>query len=124
MAKMNRYARKRRHKRNLEKRFTNQYHYGRGSSPGSVRVLRDKLMREAEENADSWWYRKHPPRNKGWEYWQLCYLTEMRQYAKKYSDKRIRQKYRQMIKKMDPEDVPAPKGADYEKEFDYNWVIW
>lgn len=119
MAKMNRYARKRRHKRNLERQYANQYHNG-----SSVRVLRDKLMLEAEEHADSWWYKKHPPRNNGWNYWQICYFTGMRQYAKKYSDKRIRQKYRQMIKKLDPEDVTAPKGADYEKEFDYNWVIW
>ncbi len=123
MAKTNRYTRKRKHKQILEKQYANQYHYGR-SSPCDVRLLRDKLTREAEEEADSWWYRKHPPRNKGWEYWRIYYLTGMRQFAKKFSDKRIRQKYRQMIKKMDPEDVTAPRGSDYEKEFDYNWTIW
>ena len=120
MAKTNRYTRKRKHKRILEKQYANQYHYGR-SLPCDVRLLRDKLTREAEEEADSWW---HPPRNKGWEYWRIYYLTSRRQFAKKFSDKRIRQKYRQMIKKMDPEDVTAPRGSDYEKEFDYNWIIW
>ncbi len=92
---------------------------------GSVQNLslfEDKLRREAEE--DHYWNRKHPPRNGGWEYWREYFFTEERQYAKKYSDKRIRQKYRQLIKKMDPEDVTAPRGADYEKEYDYAWTIW
>ena len=122
MMKMNRYAKKRRHKRKLEKLYAEKYHYG-GTGSYSVEWLRDRLIREAEED-DSYWRRKHPPRNKGWEYWQIYYLSGRRQYAKKYTDKRIRQKYRQMIQKLDPDDVTAPSGADYEKEFDYDWTIW
>ena len=79
-------------------------------------------MRDAEE--DTYWNRRHPPRNGGWEYWRIYYLTGPRQYAKKCTDRRIRQKYRQMIHHMDPEDVTALRGSDYEKEFDYNWEIW
>lgn len=120
---LNRHARKRRHKRKMEKHYAEKYYYG-GTSTGDVRKLRDKLMREAEEESDSIWSRKHPPRNRGWEYWKIYYLTGRRQYAKKYSDKHIRQKYRAMINHMDPEDVTAPRGADYEKEYDYTYTIW
>ncbi len=120
--KTNRYARKRRHKRELEKRYARQYMYGCGEY--SVPVLRNRLIAEAEKDADTWWGRKHPARNRGWEYWRTYYLSGRRGFAKKYSDKRIRQKYRQLIHRCDPEDVPAPKGAEYEKDFDYDWTIW
>jgi len=119
MSKLNRYARKRKHKRELEKGYATRY-----GTYSNTRLLQDRLEREAEEREDSWWFRKHPPRNNGWEYWKSFYLSGCRQYAKKYSDKRIRQKYRQMIKKFDHDDVTAPRGADYEKEFDYNWTVW
>lgn len=116
MANRNRYSQKRKHKREMQKKYAMKY------GVYNVKILRDRLEREAEE--DSWWLRKHPPKNKGWEYWRICYLTGPRQYAKKYTDKHIRQKYRQMIKKFDPEDVTAPKCADYEKEYDYAYTIW
>lgn len=120
MAIRNRYAQKKKHKREMEKKYATRYRFG---SPCNVNLLRDQLMREAEEE-DSWWLKKHPPRNNGWEYWKDWSLSGARQYAKKFSDKRIRQKYRTMIQKMDAEDVTAPRGADYEKEFDYFWTIW
>lgn len=123
LSKLNRYAQKRRHKRELEKRYANGYSYY-GHNRGSVNMLRDRLIREAEENSDSWWYKKHPPRNNGWEYWRIIYLSGRRGFAKKYSNKRIRQKYRQMICKDDPEEVIALRRAGYEKEFDYNWTVW
>ena len=97
-----------------------KYSFGRDHN---LKEFKDRQLREAEEHSD-WWSEKHPPKNGGWEYWGEYFLSGMRQYAKKYSDKRIRQKYRQMIKKMDPEDVTAPRGADYEKEYDYWWTIW
>ena len=121
MQEMNRYARKRRHKRELEKKFAKVYAYG--SSQYDVGILRRRLIAEADED-DSWWREKHPPRNRGWEYWRAYYLSGRRQYAKKYSDKRIRQKYRMMIRQLDPEDISAPCGADYEKEYDYSWTVW
>lgn len=116
--KSNRYSRKRRHKQKLEQQYANKFGYYH------VKSCRDKLIREAEEGADSWWRRKHPPRNKGWEYWRVFYLSGKRKFAKRYTDKHIRQKYRQMMCHYDPEDVTAPKGADYEKEFDYAWTVW
>ena len=118
--KTNRRARKLRHKREMEKKFAKGYWFGSGRY--DVRWLRNKLERDAQE--DWWWIRKHPPRNNGWEYWKVSYLTGPRQYAKKYSDKHIRQKYRLMIHHSDPEDVVALRGADYEKEFDYANTIW
>ena len=115
MVHLNRHAMKRRHKREVQKRYMRKY-----GGPQSLKMFEDKLRHEAEED----WYWKNPPRNGGWDYWTEWYMSGRRQYAKKYGDKRIRQKYRQMIKKMDPEDVTAPRGSDYEKEFDYNWIIW
>ena len=90
----------------------------------NLKEFKDRIIRENEENKNTLWGRKHPSRNDGWEYWQEWYMTGSRQYAKKYSDKRIRQKYRQLIRNTDPEDITAPRGADYEKEYDYVWTIW
>ena len=115
----NRHALKRRHKRELQKQYMRKYSYGREQN---LKLFEDKQRNEANE--DSMWIRKHPPRNGGWEYWKQSYLTGMRQYAKKFSDKRIRQKYRIMIDHYDPEDVTAPQGSDYEKEYDYMWTVW
>ena len=116
MNRLNRHAMKRRHKRETEKKYAKGYAYGSGQY--DVGRLRRKLMAEAAEGD------RHGLRNNGWEYWQVYYLTGRRQYAKKYSDKRIRQKYRIMIRQMDPDDVTAPRGADYEKEYDDAWTIW
>lgn len=120
--KGNRYSRKRRHKRELEKKYAKSYMYGSGQY--NVRWLRGELIRQAEEDADTWWRKKHPPRNRGWEYWRTYTLSGRRGYAKKYSDKVIRQRYRQMIRNHDLEDVVALRGAQYEKEFDYSWTVW
>lgn len=120
---LNRHAKKRRHKHKLEEQYARKYYYG-GSCPADVKRLRQKLMAEAEEDDGSIWYRKHPPRNRGWEYWKIYYLTGRRQYAKKYSDRRIRQKYRQIMHNADPEDITALQGSDYEKEYDYYYTIY
>lgn len=119
MANLNRHALKRRHKLEMQKRYMRKY-----GGPHSLKMFEDEQRRKEEEYADTYWGRKHPGRNGGWEYWTEWFMSGRRQYAKKYSDKRIRQKYRQMIKKMDPEDVTAPRGADYEKEYDYAWTVW
>lgn len=121
MNRINRYALKRRHKRKIKKKHMLRYS---GGADQNLKIFEDRLRRDAEEYADTWWRRKHPPRNGGYEYWGECYLSGRRKFAKKFSDKRIRQKYRQMIRNLDPEDVTAPRGSDYEKEFDYAWTIW
>ena len=119
MAKRNRYAQKRQHKREMKKRYMRKYACG---VYHNLKLFEDKLREEGSQ--DTLWNRKHPPRNGGYEYWDEFFYSGKRQYAKKYSDKRIRQKYRQLIKKLDHEDVTAPRGADYEKEYDYWWTIW
>lgn len=112
MAYLNRHAMKMRHKHEMQKRYMRKY--------GGYQNL--KIFEEEIRRQNHGWYKSQ--RNGGWDYWSEWYLTGSRQYAKKYSDKRIRQKYRQMIKKLSPEDVTAPRGADYEKEYDYAWTIW
>ena len=116
----NRYAQKRNHKRKLQKHYATLYAY----PYRSVNKLRDYLIREAEEDNGSYWRRKHPPRNRGWEYWRVWYLSGQRKVAKKYTEKAIRQKYRRMLHSADLEDIHALKGAEYEKEFDYAHTIW
>lgn len=119
--KKNRYAMKRRHKLELQKSYMLGYSHGRNQS---LKLFADELREIEDRYADTLWGRKHPARNGGYEYWKKTYLTGSRQVAKKYSDKRIRQKYRRLIHHMDPEDVTLPQGADYEKEFDYIWTVW
>lgn len=119
MASLNRHAQKRRHKLEMQKRYMRK-----NSRLRNLKLLEDEKRRYVEENEEEWWLRKHPPRNGGWEYWSDWSISGRRQFAKKFSDKRIRQKYRQMIRNIDPEDVTALRGADYEKEFDYAWTIW
>jgi len=121
MNRLNRHAMKRKHIREQEKKYAKGYCYGRRGQH-SISYLRDKLREEAAE--DNWYNRRYPKRNGGWEYWKSYYLTGPRQFAKKCTDRRIRQKYRQIIHHYDPEDVTAPHGADYEKEYDYAWTIW
>lgn len=118
MNRKSRYFQKREHKRKLKKKYAVKYGWS------NVRLLQDKEERDAEEYKDTYWGRKHPPRNNGWTYWRIWYISGRRGYAKKYSDKRIRQKYRQMVRKQDPDDVTAPRGADYQKEYEYNWTVW
>lgn len=118
---MNRNARKRRHKRIQQEKYMKKYS---GGSASNLKLFEQKKRDDAEEYADSLWGRKHPARNGGWEYWQQWYISGRRKFAKKCSNKRIRQKYRIMSEHMDHDDVPAPQRADYEKEYDYAWTIW
>ena len=116
----NRYAQKRKHKQKLQEHYATLYAY----PYRSVNKLRDYLILEAEADKDTYWRRKHPPRNHGWEYWRIYYVTGRRKIAKKYTNKAIRQKYRMTLHTEDLEDIQAMKGSDYEKEFDYAWTIW
>ena len=119
MRRKDRYLAKRMHKLKLQKKYMKRYDWGRTQN---LKLFQDHLIEEASK--DSWWLRKHPPRNHGWEYWKTCYYSGRRKVAKEGTNRRIRQKYRQMISNMDPEDVTAPSGSDYEKEYDYFWTIW
>ena len=112
----NRHSQMRRHKRRMKQQYAAQWGYT------NIPLLMEE--REAELEEDSWWIRKHPPRNNGFEYWQLCYLSGPRGFAKRCTNRKIRNRYREMIAHMDPEDVPAYQRSDYEKEFDYHHTIW
>jgi hypothetical protein len=81
---------------------------------------------DVEQEKYSYWYRKHPPRNGGYEYWKLWYLSNDRRHCKRTTDRKIRSMYKQIIHRrdLDPEDVEALRGSDYEKIFDYWWEIY
>ena len=112
----NRYAKKRRHKRIMKKK------YGYGNVYSGYRS-NTKLM-EDEYRADD---RYNNERNGGYHYWIHCALSGPRQYAKNATNSVIRAKYRDILKTMAEEameDVQALNGSDYEKLFDYFWTIW
>ena len=117
---LNRYDRLRKHKRYLKQRHANSYCRWN---------IHEDERRERESAAeDTYWSRRHRPRNGGYEYWRNCYLSGCRRYAKDCTNSHIRAKYRQMaLRNMTDEfleDVVALKGSDYEKEYDYLWTIW
>ena len=114
--RLNRHALLRRHKRKLKER------YGYGLYNGYVTNLKlhEDECREKYGN-----YRGS--KNGGYEYWHHCYLSGSRGYAKSCTNRRIRAMYRDMLRSMDEEtseDIQPMRGADYEKAFDYDWVIW
>ena len=63
-------------------------------------------------------------RNGGYTYWETYYLSGPRKYAKQATNRKIRAKYRDMIKTTDLEEIQVLSGADYEKEFDYWWTVF
>lgn len=118
---MNRHAEKRRHKRIQQKQYMTMYSFGRRSN---LKLFMNTMRDQAEEDANTWWCRKHPARNGGWEYWRRFYMSGSRRFAKQYTNRKIRQKYRTMLSNTDHEDAVALHGADYEKEFDYEYTVW
>lgn len=89
------------------------------------------VLDEAEEREsfmeamESFWGRRHQDlRNGGYQYWNEFYLSGPRGFAKRSTNRRIRQQYREMIANNDPEDIMAHQGSEYQKEFDYAWTIW
>lgn len=65
-------------------------------------------------------------RNGGYEYWQSFYLTGPRKYAKEATNGIIRARYRDILRRLDPEedDIQALRGSDYEKMFDFWWTLF
>lgn len=97
--------------------------YGRGSVYSGYRS--NIRMHEAECR-DLYGDRPNA-RNGGYEYWQAYYLTGPRRYAKFCTNRVIRAMYRDMLRSIDPDDpgdIPAFRGSEYEKIFDYDWTIW
>lgn len=114
--RQNRYAQTRRHKRKLKQKFMRNrcFHYG-----DNIRKLEsDAAEKEIFINRG---------RNNGFEYWQICYLSGPRKFAKRSTNRAIRGKYRNLLSTADEEsleDIQGMRGADYEKSFDYAWTIW
>ena len=63
-------------------------------------------------------------RNGGYIYWQKLDLSGRRKYAKSLTNRVIRNKFRNLKNCEDPEDVRVLKHSEYQKECDYNWIIW
>ena len=113
--RLNRYARKLRHKYRLQRSHALRFGY--------YTVQRDRES-ETDWNERFFGSKWYDPRNKGYQYWQQSCLSGRRRYAKFCTNRRIRSRYRILAKKADPDEIVAPRHADYEKEFDYWWTIY
>lgn len=71
-------------------------------------------------NRSMWDLQKEPDQR----YWQRVYVTGCRRLAKDQTNKKIRRRFRDNLRKGDYDNIPACRGADYQKYFDYMWTIW
>ena len=114
--KINRHAMLRKHKRKLKQK------YGRGPMTAyrtNTRLHEDECRERYGEDRNV--------RTGGYTYWQTCYLTGPRQFAKRSTNRAIRAMYRDMMNLYaaeDAEEIQALRGADYEKIYDYDYTIW
>lgn len=114
--RLNRYAAKRKHKREQKKKYGH----------GLYTTYRTNLRRHEDECRERWGDTRNA-RNGGYEYWQAYYLTGRRRYAKEATNGIIRAMFRDMLQNItedDMEDIPVFRGADYEKAYDYMWTVW
>ena len=103
---VSRYRRKRYHKNVMIRRFERAW----GSQMSYAQIL--------EKYSDDPWMLHEI------KYWQICYLSGPRQYAKYGTNRKIRQKYRTIVKSRELEDITAPQHSDYRKEYDYSNTVW
>ena len=114
MRKMNRHEQMRRHKRKMKKRFGLWF----DGYATNIKLVEDR-------NKSFCRFRSTPP-NDGFEYWKTFYLSGLRKFAKQCSEGVIRAQYRNMLSKIDAddmEDIPALCGSEYKRVFDYDWTI-
>lgn len=110
---LNRYAKKRRHKWEMKKRHTK----------GLYTTYKSPIQDEMEMRSDDTWHRRDK-RNGGYTYWKTWYISGTRAYARQSTNRRIRQKYRELIGRGEFEDICVLSGGEYEKEFDYWWTVY
>lgn len=117
--KRNRHEKKRLHKYELKKKHARRY----GTYYASIDELdaKEDFERDLISGALS---KYHDSRNGGYNYWVDFSLTGPRQYAKYCTNRKIRAMYRNLASHPDHEHVPALRGSQYEKEFDYEYTIW
>lgn len=104
--KGNRYTRMRNHKRIAQKKWIINWSWRFGSS-------RDFSVIENR-------YYTEPYRSK-LKYWKLYYVSGSRKLAKMSTNRKIRQRFRDMP--ID-EDTTACRNSDYRRTEDYWWIVW
>lgn len=128
--RMNRYARKRNGKRKQKRRYL----AGAGNYSNTTTYLRSQEMPSWwPEERREYWDRISDPRNGGWQYWQQYDMSGPKGYARRSTNRRIRSQFRNELSTpgiggLDEicdgfEDIPAMRHADYQKCFDYWWII-
>ena len=60
----------------------------------------------------------------GLPYWKTYYLSGRRGFAKEWTNRRLRSKFREEVAQQDYENMSAPHCGEYRKHFDYAWTIW
>lgn len=114
----NRYSRRKQHKREMKKRYAKLMRF-----PGSVKEHEMSERRSAEEYADSYWLRKHPPRNGGYEYWARCSHNRRRAQYKRMASKQVRRAFKEALANEDYEDIMAANNSVYRKIYDLWWEL-
>lgn len=107
---LNRYARKKQHKWEMKKRHT--------------KGLYTRIKSPAQDEMDMRSWDRRDKRNGGYTYWETWYISGTRAYAKQCTNRRIRQKYRELIGRGEFEDICVLSGGEYGKEFDYWWTVY
>ena len=113
--KLNRYARKRQHKRELKRKHAIAF------QKYDIGVDEDYCRRSHEEFEGS---KYDDGRNGGYNYWNQFYLSGPRRYAKYCTNRKIRSMYRALLTNEILSEIVAPQGSDYEKLFDFWWTIY
>lgn len=120
-AEVNRWQRKRQHKHEMKKSHANHNGYF------NQREYEQRMKEEYERDKDRFgclWRRWLDPRNDGYKYWRRWYLSGNRKIARRSTERKIRQVFREMLHRMDPEDVRGDSNSDYRKRHDFWWEIW
>lgn len=115
----NRYARKRKHKRVMKKIHAAKL--DRYDPQLDEEKSRDDYFDTLVNYPRAKWI---DHRNGGYTYWNRCYLSGRRKFAKQNTNRRIRSQFRDLIANEHPDNIPALRGADYEKWYDYMWTIY
>lgn len=117
-AEVNRWQRKKQHKRELKRSYANHNGYF------NLREYEQHEKEKYERDKDYWLRRVDDPRNGGYQYWNRWYLSGNRKIARRATERKIRQAFREMLHKMDLEDVRGDSNSDYRKRHDFWWEIW
>ena len=117
--KLNRHARKRKHKQTMRERYAKKYCLLSGQYDWNTLEItfKDHIPYKFEHH--------HPL-----DYWREYYVSGARRYAKDETNNKIRSDWRADASRalslydIDDDETYGLRNSDYRKFFDYIWTIW